>query len=259
MKGKLNLETMINLYFELLKHPIFTIEDVNRYYGKVETARSAVKRLMAKGLAMKIRNNLYTCISGETDSPVASRYQVACALTPTAYLSHHTAMEYYGVSDQVFYEVYVSSQTAFNKFEFDGTLFRCILAKCSQGIETIQYSGGLRITDRERTVIDSIKDMDRIAGMEEVLANIGGLSLLDDRKLLEYLECYNKQFLYQKTGFLLRGYQQQLGLSAAFFEACMSRIGLSKRYLTKDCQEGKYDAEWHLVIPMYVYNLKNGG
>lgn len=54
----------MNLYFELLKQPVFTIENVNQYYGKIESARSAVKRLMAKGLAVKIWNNLYTCIIG---------------------------------------------------------------------------------------------------------------------------------------------------------------------------------------------------
>lgn len=256
--GKINGDDM-NLYFELLKQPVFSMEDVNRHYRKIETARSAVKRLMAKGLVVKIRNNLYTCISGETDSPVANRYQIACAVTPTAYLSHHTAMEYYGVSDQTFYEVYVSSKTAFKEFEFDGYIYRYIPSKCSQGIENIQYSGGLRITDKERTVIDSIKDMDKIAGMEEVISNMEGLPRLDERKLLNYLECYHTQFLYQKTGFLLKEYQEQLALSDAFFENCKSKVGLSKRYLTKDCMEGKYDADWRLVIPMYVYNLKNGG
>lgn len=249
----------MNIYFELLKHPVFTMEDVNHHYGNIESARSAVKRLMAKGLVVKIRNNLYTCISGETDSPVASRYQIACAITPTAYLSHHTAMEYYGVSDQTFYEVYVSSETSFKEFEFDGYTFRHIPSKCNLGIESVQYSGGIRITDKERTVIDSIKEMDKIAGMEEVLSNISGLSRLDEDKLLDCMECYDNKFLYQRTGYLLKEYQKRLNLSDDFFETCKNKIGMSKRYLTKDCMEGKYDADWHLVIPMYVHDLKNGG
>ena len=119
----------MNLYFELLKQPVFTIENVNRYYEKIESARSAVKRLMAKGLAVKIRNNLYTCISGETDSPLANRYQIASAITPTSYVSHHSAMEYYGISDQIFYEVYVSSEEKFRDFEFDGYTYHCIVSK----------------------------------------------------------------------------------------------------------------------------------
>lgn len=248
----------MNLYYELLKHPVFTIEHVNQYYNNIESARSAVKRLLRNGLAVKIRNNLYTCISGETDAPLANRYQIASALTSTSYLSHHSAMEYYGISDQVFYEVYVSSETSFREFEFDGYMYCYVCSKCSEGIETIKYSGGVRVADKERAVIDSIKDLDKIAGLEEVVDNIQTISALREKRLLAYLECYNNQFLYQKTGLLLKSQQQRLGLSNEFFQICKDRVGLSKRYLTKDCKEGKYDTIWRLVVPSQMYYLKNG-
>ena len=48
----------MELYFELQKTPVFTIDDVNLLYGNIESARSAVKRLVAKGLVEKIRNNI---------------------------------------------------------------------------------------------------------------------------------------------------------------------------------------------------------
>lgn len=248
----------MNLYYELLKHPVFTIEHVNQYYNNIESARSAVKRLLRNGLAVKIRNNLYTCISGETDAPLANRYQIASALTSTSYLSHHSAMEYYGISDQVFYEVYVSSETSFREFEFDGYMYCYVCSKCSEGIETIKYSGGVRVADKERAVIDSIKDLDKIAGLEEVVDNIQTISALREKRLLAYLECYNNQFLYQKTGLLLKSQQQRLGLSNEFFQICKDRVGLSKRYLTKDCKEGKYDTIWRLVVPSQMYYSKNG-
>lgn len=249
----------MDLYFDLLKCPVFTIEDVNQYYNKIESARSAVKRLMRKGLVIKIRNNLYTCISGETDAPLASRYQIASVITPTSYISHHTAMEYYGISDQVFYEVYVSSEEMFRDFEFDGYIYHCVYSKCNKGIKNVEYSGGVQVTDKERTVIDSIKDMDKISGLEEVTENIKNISRLDEKRLLAYLECYSNQFLYQKTGFLLKDQQQRLSLSNEFFEICKKKIGLSKRYLTKDCREGRYDNNWRLVVPLDIYYLKNGG
>lgn len=249
----------MNLYYELLKYPVFTMEHVNQYYNNIESARSAVKRLLRNGLAAKIRNNLYTCISGETDAPLANRYQIASALTSTSYLSHHSAMEYYGISDQVFYEVYVSSETSFREFEFDGYMYCYVCSKCSEGIETIKYSGGVRVADKERAVIDSIKDLDKIAGLEEVIDNIQTISALREKRLLAYLECYNNQFLYQKTGLLLKSQQQRLGLSDGFFQTCKDRVGLSKRYLTKDCKEGRYDTIWQLVVPSQMYYLKNGG
>jgi Predicted transcriptional regulator len=248
----------MNLHFELSKKPTFSREDLEKYYNGIEGMRSAIRYLLEDGLVMKIRNNLYTCISGETGSAIANHYQIACALTPTAYISHHTAMEYYGVGDQIFYEVYVSSSTRFREFSFEGYSYKYISSKCDIGIIEAPYSAGVRVTDRERTVIDSIKDIGKIAGIEEVVANISSLSRLNTTKLLEYLKYYQNQFLYQKVGFLLENYQEKLGLSDSFFEICKEKTGKSKRYLAKEAAGGKYNGKWKLIVPSNVFNLKNG-
>ena len=48
----------MNLYFELQKSPVFTMEDAAKYYNNIESARSAVKRLIKKDMVKKIRKNL---------------------------------------------------------------------------------------------------------------------------------------------------------------------------------------------------------
>lgn len=247
----------MNLYFELLKIPVFKVEDVNKFYSNVDSARSAIKRLMKEKLVAKIRNNLYTCISGETGLPIANRFQVACSITPTAYISHHTAMEYYGITDQIFYEVYVSSETSFRAFEFDGYTFRYITSRGNEGIYTPVFSGGIRVTNPERTLIDCIKDMDKISGMEEVIQDISCMKRLQEKRLLSYLERINNKFLYQKTGYLLSDCKEQCGLSEDFFKECRNKIGKSKRYLSRDLVDGVYDNDWKLVVPRHL-NEKNG-
>ena len=248
----------MNLYFELLKKPIFTVADVNEYYDNIASARSAVKRLMHEKMSVKIRNDMYLCISGETGAPVANRFQIAGSITPTSCVSHHTAMEYYGITDQVFYDVYVSSKTGFRGFEFDGYSYHCVASRISEGIDRPEYSGGIAVTDQERTLIDSIKDMDKIGGMEEILKDIENFRHLNENKLLKYLELYKNQFLYQKTGFLLSGLREQLGLSEQFFCICKGMIKKSKRYLTRDITTGNYNNEWNLIIPVNM-KIQNGG
>lgn len=247
----------MNLYFELLKIPVFSVDDVNKFYNNLDSARSAIKRLMKENMVAKIRNNMYTCISGETEQPVANRFQIACNITPTAYISHHTAMEYYGITDQVFYEVYVSSDTSFRDFEFDGYTYHYMVSKGNEGIATPAFSGGIRVTTPERTIIDSIKDMDKIAGMEEVIQDISCMKKLQEKRLLNYLEHISNQFLYQKTGFLLSERKEQLGLSDDFFKECQRKIGKSKRYLSRDLAGGVYNDEWKLVVPQHL-SEKNG-
>lgn len=249
----------MNLYFELLKKPVFCMEDVNHYYSNVHSARSAIARLVQKGLAVKIRNNLYTCISGETGAPVANRFQIASCITPSAYISHHTAIEYYGLANQVSYEVYVSSETSFLDFDFDGYSYRFIKSKSQEGIICPKFSGGIRITDLERTVLDCIKDMDKISGIEEVLQNISCIQHLDESKMVDYLSKYQNQFLYQKSGYILQLYAQQLDLSEEFFTTCKNKIIKSKRYLTADMPSGTYDDEWKLIVPDAIMNMVSGG
>jgi len=234
------------------------MEDVNEFYDNMNSARSAIKRLMKDGMAAKIRNNMYTCISGETGAPVANRFQIASHITPTSYVSHHTAMEYYGIADQVYYDVYVSSETSFRDFTFDGYTYRYIGSKNSEGIETPPYSGGIAVTNLERTLVDSIKDMDKISGIEEVVRNIESAHRMQEKRILKYLEVYQNQFLYQKTGYLLWPHKEQMGLSDVFFEKCKKQIGKSKRYLTRDQDGGRYDDMWRLVVPEDLLNMKNG-
>lgn len=248
----------MDLYYALLKKPVFTIDDVNQFYDNIESSRSAVRRLLEKGRIIRIKKNMYTCISGETDYPIASKYQIGCAITKSSYISHHTAMEYYGLGDQMYYDIYVSSETPFKEFSFEGYNYCYVASKCDSGIEEVMYSGGIRVTTKERTVIDSIKDMDKIAGMEEVIADIDAITRLNEEKLIKFLEVYDNQFLYQKTGYLLLKYQSKLGLSNRFFELCREKAGKSKRYLTKEMTHGKYNSIWGLVVPDNMYNLKNG-
>ena len=159
---------------------------------------------------------------------------------------------------QVYYDVYVASETSFREFDFDGYTYRYIASKDMEGVETPALSGGIRITNLERTLVDSVKDMEKIAGIEEVLQDICSMKRMQEKRVLKYLELISNQFLYHKVWFLLSAHKEQLGLSDEFFDACKSQIGKSKRYLTKDMFEGHYDDEWKLVIPENIHNLKNG-
>ena len=101
--------------------------------------------------------------------------------------------------------------------------------------------------------------MDKIAGMEEVIAGIQSVKRLNEEKLVHYLELYENQFLYQKAGFIFGQMKQKLGLTSEFFSLCKIRAGKSTRYLSSDHQNGTFNSEWNLVVPGYIFDAKNGG
>ena len=248
----------MNLYFKLLNSPVFTMLDVEKYYNNISSARTAVQRLIKAGMVKKIRNNMYTCVNGENGMAVANHFQIGSCINESACISHHSAMEYFGITDQVFHDVYVTSEKAFNSFEFEGYRYHRLVPSLSVGIQKEEYSGGVVVTDRERTVLDCIKDMEKISGVEEVVSNLELIGKLQEKRLLLYLEKYDNQFLYQKTGFLLSHTGNRHGLSDIFFDICKMKTGKSKRYLAGQISGGVYNSEWKMIVPENILSLKNG-
>ncbi|MFA5557738.1 MAG: type IV toxin-antitoxin system AbiEi family antitoxin [Flavobacteriaceae bacterium] len=250
----------MDLFTKLAKYPVFTIYEVMKLTDNIKTAYSYLNRLMKKGLIKKIRKNIYSVINPATGQIVATRYQIACAITKTAYISHHSAFEYYGLANQVFYEVYVSSETKFNHFEFDSITYKYVSSRMEEGIVGAKNTTGVRITDLERTVIDSIRDFNKIGGFEELINCLECVCYLDEAKLKRYLDIYNIQGLYQKAGYLLEHYKKEMQLSKEFVEYCKSKIGKSRRYLVSEAKENSYyNNEWRLMVPEGLFEITGQG
>jgi len=66
--------------------------------------------------------------------------------------SHHTAFEYHALANQVYYEVYISSEAKFKDFEFEGAQYKYVTSKFSNGVIKLKNTEGIRVTDLERTV-----------------------------------------------------------------------------------------------------------
>jgi len=238
------------VYIELAKYPVFTIDEVKKLTGNVKTAYSQLGRLMKKNLVKKIRKNIYSVVNPTTGQLVATRYQIACAITDTAYISHHSAFEYYGLANQVFYEVYVSSERKFNHFEYDHLTYKYVASRMNEGVVEAKNTAGVKITDLERTMIDSIRDFNKIGGFEELLNCLERIHYLNEKKLKLYLDIYDTQGLYQRAGYLLNHYRKQMQLSKEFIEYCKEKIGKSRRYLVSEAKgDSFYNSEWELMVP----------
>lgn len=246
----------MDVFTALAKYPVFTIDDVKKLTGNEKTAYSQLDRLMKKGLVKKIRKSIYSVVNPTTGQIVATRYQIACAITDTAYISHHSAFEYYGLTNQVFYEVYVSSETKFNHFEHDHATYKYVASRMKEGVVEAKNTIGVRITDLERTVIDSIRDFNKIGGLEELLNCLEGVHYLDENKLKRYIDIYDTQSVYQRVGFLLDHYRKEMQLSKQFIEYCKDKIGKSRRYLVNEARDdNSYNSEWELMIPQGLFEM----
>lgn len=251
----------VNIYNQLVKRPVFTIEEVVKQTGKTKTAYYKLECLIKKGLVKKIRKNIYSAVDQENGHVIGTRYQIACAITETAYISHHSSFEYYGIASHVFDEVYVSSESKYNSFQYEYVTYKYVASRMQEGIVDNMNTTGVRVTDLERTVIDSIHDYSKTGGFQMLITCLEKIHYIDENKLKRYLEIYNIQGLYQRVGFILNHYQENMKLSKEFIDYCKSKIGKSRRYLINEFTEDNiYNSEWELMVPEQPFKgLEQGG
>ena len=246
-------------YKQLLKMGCFTWAELCEIIGNENTADSLARNYLKKGYIHSVKRSLYTAVDLATGESAANKFGIASKITPSSYISHHAAFEYYGCANQVSYQVAVSSDTAFAHFEYAGITYAYIKSRINGGV--IIRPDGVRVTDTERTVLDGIHDFEKMMGLEELLRCLELFPLVREDKLLEYLAVYDKQVLYQKAGYILGHFRDAWNLSDNFFSVCESAVGKSKRYLYKASPNEKmvYNPLWRLIVPHDLMKITSKG
>lgn len=246
-------------YEDFLKLGCFTFEEAAGIVGLEATAKSLLQQYTKKGYVAKIKKGLYVAVNLLDREPVANKFIIASKLTGTSVVSHHSAFEFYGYTNQVSYKMTVTSESKFNAFDFNGFHYIRLTPSVSCGIT--EHPAGECVTDIERTVLDCINDFEKDMGFEELVQCISAIPLLNEKKLLTYLEEYNKCFLYQKTGFIMEHFKSDFDISDVFLKICKTKSGNSSRYLMKEIGRDsmEFNNYWHLTIPQNLWRNTVGG
>ncbi len=244
-------------YKELAALRCFTHKDMVQLTGSENAAAWQIRRYLQKGYIERVRRDLYAVISMETGQAIPNRYQIASRVTDDACVSHHSAFEYYGYGNQVFYDVYFATEKRVRPFSYDGVNYCPLVCQGNAGI--IETDIGVRVTSLERTVIDSIADFEKIGGLEELLRCLLLIPLLDPNKLLAALELYGLSQLYQKAGYILEALKDDLSLPEHFFTECERRSSASKTYLFEKQSNFVLHKRWKLFAPKDLKAIVNKG
>lgn len=247
----------MELYKKLVELRCFTYDDMIRLTGSESAAEWKIKNYLQKGYIERVRRDLYVVISLETEQPIPNRFQIASCVAGDACVSHHSAFEFYGYANQVFYDVYFTTSKRVRPFEYDGLHYQPVIWRGNAGIQEI--NNGVRVTSLERAVIDGIADFTRIGGLEELLRCIVLIPSLNEQNLLDVLKTYKRGQLYQKTGYILEAFKDDLQLSDAFFEECAAGTSNSKMYLFKKQDDFVFHEKWKLYGPEELKKLIDKG
>lgn len=207
----------------------------------------------------KVRSNLYALIDPSTNDIYSTKFEIASKISDSSFVCYHSALEYYGIANQVFSNVLVGSLTKFNSFVFNDNEFICKHVKDIKFVNNI-VNEGIRVSSLEKTIIDCIDNIDLAGGIEEVLNALEQIKYVNENKLLEILKDINKMFLYQKIGFLFELYNNQLDLSNEFFDECKSHTSKKVNYFMQyEFKDTELNEKWNLIVPKNIKSRINGG
>lgn len=247
----------VDLYKELAAIRCFTRDELARLAGSDSAAAWHIRKFLEKGYIERVRRDLYVVMSLETGQPIPNRFQIASRVAEDACVSHHSAFEYYGYANQVFYEVYVATGKRVRSFSYDGIDYYPVSCRGTEGV--IETGNGVRVTSLERTVIDGIADFEKIGGLEELLRCMQLIPSLSPEHLLSALDLYHCGKLYQKTGYILEIFQEDLGLPDFFLDECEKHLPDSKSYFSDEKDGFVFHKRWRLFAPENLRTLIDKG
>ena len=211
------------------------------------TRKSRLYNRTRRGLLSHVRKGVYV------PSYLTDKFMIACNAVDNGCLVYHSALEYYALHTQSFNWLYVHSTTPFRTFEHlnETYIYKPVNYLINPLIDLTNKDYPIRVTSLSQTVIDCIRHIDLAGGLEELMNALDwiGLGKLDEAVMIQCLDATPSKSVYQRAGYLLSLYQEQLGLSDAFFGHCKERIGNNVSYLTPDEDCDTYDKKWKICVP----------
>lgn len=236
----------------------FTKNDVISYFKNDKQYDNWIMGQVRSKKIVRVRNGLYVHVD-VSGYPLTTKFEIATKIADDAFVCYHSALEYFGVANQVFNTVTVGSKKRFNDFTFDDINYVRKPAKTDVQVINI-VTAGVRVTSLERTVIDCIDDIDASGGIDEILTALDQIRVLDENKLLETLKAYDSVFLYQKVGYVLENFKDKFMLTDSFFEECKSHLTNQIKYFLQDeYKEIGFNSTWKLMAPKNLKSRIYGG
>ena len=246
-------------YNEILDLGVFTRQDAEQIIGNEKTTDSFLWRSLKKEYIKRIKHNYYVVTDIVNDSSLCNKYEIATKLNKDNYVAYHSALEYYGYNNQVFNEIIYCGKKRTKDFEFDSISYHFVESKCDLQIQ--ENYDRVRITSLERTMVDCIDRMDLAGGIEEMYRAFDCIGRVDEKKIIEILDFYDKKILYQRAGFIFETFNNKLHISDSILNYIHSKIGSSKCYLisSKKMKNTMLDKKWNVCIPTYISQILTKG
>ena len=243
--------------YTFLSKALIKVDEIKKDFASESSLFGALKRLKDNGKIVKLKGGLYATVNPIEKDIYVNRFEIATALHEGAYCAYHTALEYYGLATQVYYDVHVVTEKRYSPMVIEGLEYQFFQNEYNGGIIETKQNTQIRITELERTIIDCLDRLLLSGGLEEVFMALTMINYCDEDKLLKHLSGYGKKIIYKKAGYLFSVLKPSY-LTGHFYEECkknMSKCDDDIRGNNKNAYI--YNSEWKLYVPKHLINMEN--
>ena len=243
--------------YNFLTKAIFKTEDILKEVSSESQMFATIRTLIKSERIAKLKGGLYATINPITQDIFANRFEIATAIQKEAFVGYHSALEFYGLGNQMYSEVHVLTPTQYAEQTIGELNYLFFKTNYFYGISVIEQNTTIRITELERTVVDCLDRLDVAGGIEEVFTALSAISYCDEEKILKHLNNYGKKFIYKKAGYFFSLIKPSY-LSERFYKVCKENISLRDDDIRENKRiKGKYINEWKLIVPDGIINTEN--
>lgn len=246
---------------------ILTTKQAAEYWGSSEYGWKVLSRLEGKGWLERLEQGSYLIIpleAGVERSWSEDALAVGCALAPQAAGAYWTAMRHWNWTTQLprIVTFATPSRRHNNHPIVLGVEYRFVLLRHERvfGVDTThEGSMEVRVTDRERTIIDMMDRPDLCGGIAEVVEGLpAAWRETDHDRLLTYVDRLGSGTVPKRLGFLVE--HLRLEMAAGFGARLQSLMGAGMSDLERaGAQSGRYVRRWRLRVNTFGFDVPVDG
>lgn len=241
---------------------VIRIEDVPKILAVSKPeARSLLHRWARQGWIVRLKRGIYVPLPLEAESSdrwAEDPWVIASALFSPCYIGGWSACEHWGLTEQIFRDVFVYTSKPPRKArqEIFSTSFQLKRMSAKKLFGTVPAWRGqikIQVSDPSRTLVDIFNDPSVAGGFPQAVRLLRAYLASehkDLKKLLQYLVAYDVGALFKRFGYLFKMVSPQ---ETAFITECSRRIGKGYSKLDPSVMaRGPYLRFWNLRINQTV-------
>lgn len=250
-------------------HRVFTYREFAvAHDGDVPSAAATrdalLKQYIQSGRLVRVRRELFVTVppAVSREAAVTDSMAVAAKMSADSVLAYHTALEFHGTAfaahNRMTYLTGVNQRSlTFQGITYAPVRFPHALVKSHH--ETMMVDEGfrgvtpVRVTSRERTVVDVLDRIDLSGGWEEAWRSLEMIVALDLESVVTYALTLGNATTIAKVGFFLEEHAEQYEVNEIALERLQTAIPRSVHYADRSrTSAGRLVEQWHLIMPVTV-------